>query len=185
MGFALAEACASRGAEVVLIAGPVQLKVYSPNIRRIDVNSADEMKEEVLRVFPQMDAGILCAAVADYKPADFSAEKLKRTGESLQINLVPNSDIAAKLGEIKKANQVLGGFALETENEVSNALGKLQKKRLDFIVLNSLRDSGAGFQTDTNKISILTAKGEKMDFPLKTKREVAEDIVDVLSGFWK
>ena len=185
MGFALAEACAGRGAEVFLIAGPVQLKTFHPNIRRIDVGSADEMLDETLRIFPDMDAGILCAAVADYKPADFSAEKLKRTGESLKINLIPNPDIAAKLGEIKKTNQILAGFALETNNEMQNALAKLQKKRLDFIVVNSLRDPGAGFQTDTNKIRILTAKGGNMDFPLKSKREVAGDIVDVLSGFWK
>jgi len=185
MGFALAESCAGRGAEVFLIAGPVQLKTHHPNIRRIDVDSTNEMLVEALRIFPHTDAGILCAAVADYKPADFSEEKLKRSGESLKINLIPNPDIAAKLGEIKNANQILAGFALETENEMQNALGKLQKKRLDFIVVNSLRDPGAGFQTDTNKIRILTAKGEKTDFPLKTKCEVAEDIVDVLSGFWK
>jgi len=185
MGFALAEACAERGAEVFLIAGPVQLKTNHPNIHRIDVGSADEMLAEALQIFPNMDAGILCAAVADYKPAEFSAEKIKRTGESLIINLVPNPDIAAKLGEIKRANQVLAGFALETENEMQNALAKLQKKRLDFIAVNSLRDPGAGFQTDTNKIRILTAKGETMDFLLKSKQEVAEDIVNVLSGFWK
>jgi len=185
MGFALAEACAGRGAEVFLISGPVHLTVHHPNIRKIDVHSADEMLAEALRIFPTVDAGILCAAVADYKPADFSAEKLKRTDESLKINLVPNPDIAANLGEIKKANQILAGFALETENEVQNAFGKLQRKRLDFIVLNSLRDPGAGFQTDTNKISILTAEGKKIDFPLKSKREVAEDITDILSCYWK
>ena len=184
MGFALAEACAGRGAEVFLIAGPVHLETHHPNIRRIDVESADEMLNEALRIFPQMDAGILCAAVADYKPADFSVEKIKRSGESLKIDLVPNSDIAAELGKMKTANQVLAGFALETGNEVQNAIGKMQKKRLDFIVVNSLRDPGAGFQTDTNKICILTANGEQMDFPLKSKREVAEDIIDVLSGFW-
>jgi len=184
MGFALAEACAGRGAEVVLISGPVHLTTQQPNIRKIDVHSADEMLDNALRIFPEMNAGILCAAVADYKPANFSEEKLKRTGEALNINLIPNPDIAANLGEIKKANQILAGFALETENEVQNAFGKLQRKRLDFIVLNSLREPGAGFQTDTNKVCILTAKGEKIDFPLKSKREVAEDIMDVLSHFW-
>jgi len=185
MGFALAEACAGRGATVFLIAGPVQLKAHHPNIQRINVESADEMLKESLRIFPDVDAGILCAAVADYKPAGFSEEKLKRKEETLNIQLIQNPDIAANLGKIKRANQMLAGFALETENEVENALGKLRRKRLDFIVLNSLRDQGAGFQTDTNKISILTAEGEKMDFPLKTKREVAEDILDVLSDFWK
>jgi len=184
-GFALAEACAERGAEVFLIAGPVQLKTHHPNIQRIDVESADEMMEESLRFFPNADAGILCAAVADYKPEGFSEKKLKRTDEALNIRLIPNPDIAASLGKIKKANQILAGFALETENEAENAFGKLQKKRFDFIVLNSLRDPGAGFQTDTNKISILTAKGEKTDFPLKSKQEVAEDILDVLSGYLK
>jgi len=185
MGFALAEACAERGAEVFLISGQVHLTANHPNIRRINVHSADEMLAEALRIFPQTDAGILCAAVADYKPAEFSEEKLKRTGESLNISLIPNPDIAANLGEIKNAGQILAGFALETENEVQNAFGKLQKKRLDFIVLNSLRDPGAGFQTDTNKISILTAKGEKIDYTLKSKRAVAEDVIDVLSRFWK
>ena len=185
MGFALAEACAGRGATVFLIAGPVQLETHHPNIQRINVDSADGMLEESLRIFPNVDAGILCAAVADYKPADFSEEKLKRKDEALNIRLVPNQDIAANLGKTKKANQILAGFALETENEMQNALGKLEKKRLDFIVVNSLRDKGAGFQTDTNKVSVLTAKGEKMDFPLKTKREVAEDILDILSRFWK
>jgi phosphopantothenoylcysteine decarboxylase/phosphopantothenate--cysteine ligase len=185
MGFALAEVCAERGAEVFLIAGPVQLKTHHPNVRRIDVNSADEMLKEALRIFPQMDAGILCAAVADYKPAEFSAEKIKRTGELLKIDLVPNPDIAANLGKIKSTNQVLAGFALETGNELQNAEGKLHKKNLDFIVINSLRDPGAGFQTDTNKVCILTANGEKTDFPLKAKREVAEDIIDALTGFWK
>ena len=185
MGFALAEACAGRGAEVFLIAGPVHLTTRHPGIRKIDVNSAGEMMKEALRIFPEMDGGILCAAVADYRPEEFSEEKLKRTGEELNIRLTPNPDIAARLGEMKKDGQILAGFALETENEVENAFGKLQRKRLDFIVLNSLRDPGAGFQTDTNKISILTAKGEKVDYPLKSKQEVAEDIMDVLSRYWK
>jgi phosphopantothenoylcysteine decarboxylase/phosphopantothenate--cysteine ligase len=185
MGFALAEACAERGAEVFLITGPVQLKTNHPNIRRINVESADEMLDEALRIFSQVDAGVMCAAVADYKPANQDSGKLKRTGEPLKISLIPNPDIAAHLGKMKKTAQLLGGFALETENEVQNALGKMDKKRLDFIVLNSLRDQGAGFQTDTNKICILTAKGEKMDFSLKSKREVAEDIVDVLADYWK
>lgn len=182
MGFALAETCAGRGAEVFLVSGPVQLKTQHPNIRRIDVHSADEMMKEVLRIFPQTDAAILCAAVADYKPAGFSEEKIKKTGESFQLDLVPNPDIAAHLGKIKQPRQVLIGFALETGNEEQNALSKLEKKNLDFIVINSLRDEGAGFQSDTNKIRILSANGEWRNFPLKSKKEVAEDIVDVLSG---
>ncbi|GHT12739.1 phosphopantothenoylcysteine decarboxylase [Bacteroidia bacterium] len=180
MGFALAEVCAERGAEVFLVSGPVQLTTNHPAIKRIDVESAEEMRQAATELFPNMDAGILCAAVADYKPAGFSEKKIKRNGEILNLELVPNPDIAAGLGKMKRCDQVLAGFALETDNAVENALQKLQKKNLDFIVLNSLQDEGAGFQVDTNKISILTAKGEKTDFPLKQKKAVAEDIVDVL-----
>ena len=181
MGFALAEACASRGASVVLIAGPVQLKTSHPGIQRIDVESADEMFEAAMAHFPAMDAGILCAAVADYKPSVQSEQKIKREAtNSLNIELVPNPDIAASLGKVKKEGQILGGFALETNNEVANAEGKLKRKNLDFIVLNSLQDEGAGFQKDTNKISIIIADGSRESFPLKTKVQVAEDIVDKL-----
>jgi phosphopantothenoylcysteine decarboxylase/phosphopantothenate--cysteine ligase len=180
MGFALAEVCAERGAEVFLVSGPVQLKTNHPAIQRMDVESAEEMHKVALELFPVMDAGILCAAVADYKPAGFSEKKIKRTGETLHLELIPNPDIAAGLGRIKKERQVLAGFALETDNEAQNALNKLQKKNLDFIVLNSLQDEGAGFQVDTNKISILTAQGAQIDFPVKSKKAVAEDIVDFL-----
>jgi phosphopantothenoylcysteine decarboxylase/phosphopantothenate--cysteine ligase len=181
MGFALAEACAEKGAEVYLIAGPVQMEVNHPNIRRINVESADEMYEISMKYFPQMDAGLLCAAVADYKPAGFSEKKIKKEeSEILKLNLVPNPDIAANLGKIKRDDQILCGFALETHNEAANALSKLKKKNLDFIVLNSLNDEGAGFQLDTNKICIFTAQGEKIDFPQKTKKEVAKDIVDFM-----
>jgi phosphopantothenoylcysteine decarboxylase/phosphopantothenate--cysteine ligase len=181
MGFALAEVCAERGAEVTLISGPVQLKALHPRIRRMDVESAAEMYEQVLACFPATDAAILCAAVADYKPAQFSESKLKRNDkEAMHLELTANQDIAASLGKIKNENQILCGFALETDNELSNAENKLKKKNLDFIVLNSLRDKEAGFQKDTNKISIITAGGEKIDFPAKSKREVAEDIMDFL-----
>jgi phosphopantothenoylcysteine decarboxylase/phosphopantothenate--cysteine ligase len=159
------------------------LKAHHPHIQRIDVESAGEMYKEALAHFPQTDAAILCAAVADYKPALFSKSKLKRKDdETMVLNLVANPDIAASLGKIKHVNQILCGFALETENEFSNAEGKLKKKNLDFIVLNSLRDEGAGFQSDTNKISIIAANGEKMDFPVKSKKTVAEDIVNFLYG---
>ncbi|MDR2058512.1 MAG: bifunctional phosphopantothenoylcysteine decarboxylase/phosphopantothenate--cysteine ligase CoaBC [Dysgonamonadaceae bacterium] len=181
MGFALAEVCAEKGADVILVSGPVQSKVHHPRIRRIDVESADEMYETAMKHFPQMNVAILSAAVADYKPAQFSVNKLKRNDkEALTLNLVANPDIAASLGKIKRENQLLCGFALETENEFSNAEGKLKKKNLDFIVLNSLRDEGAGFQLDTNKISIIAANGEKTDFPVKSKKEVAEDIVNAV-----
>ncbi|MDR1121452.1 MAG: bifunctional phosphopantothenoylcysteine decarboxylase/phosphopantothenate--cysteine ligase CoaBC [Dysgonamonadaceae bacterium] len=181
MGFALAEVCAERGAEVILISGPVQLKTHHPRIRRIDVESATEMHREALSCFPGTDAAILCAAVADYKPALFFENKLKRNdNETRVLDLVTNPDIAASLGEIKSKKQILCGFALETDNELSNAKGKLKKKNLDFIVLNSLKDKDAGFQKDTNKITVIAADGEITDFPVKSKREVAEDIVTTI-----
>jgi len=178
MGFALAEECAVRGAEVTLIAGPVALKTAHPNIKRLDVESADEMYNAAVAAFPDMDAAILCAAVADYRPAEQYAEKVKRTEDALTISLVPNKDIAAALGMIKKDYQTLIGFALETNDEEANALKKMEKKNLDFIVLNSLNDKGAGFKYDTNKIAILNRSGERKDFPLKSKTAVAADIID-------
>jgi phosphopantothenoylcysteine decarboxylase/phosphopantothenate--cysteine ligase len=179
MGFALAEECASRGAEVVLISGPVGLNTTHPNIRRVDVESAEEMYRAALDYFPTMDAGILCAAVADYKPAHFSQSKMKRkAGEGLVLELTPNPDIAAALGKMKKPEQTLVGFALETDDEIVHAEEKLRKKNLDFIVINSLKDEGAGFQYNTNKVMIMDANGKVKEFPLKTKGEVAKDIVD-------
>lgn len=178
MGFALAEECAGRGAEVTLIAGPVSLKVNHPNITRIDVESAEEMYNASVKAFPSMDAAILCAAVADFRPEEQYAEKVKRSGDILNISLVPNKDIAASLGKMKKANQLLVGFALETNDEENNALKKIVKKNLDFIVLNSLNDTGAGFKYDTNKIAILNRNGERKDFGLKSKKDVASDIID-------
>lgn len=177
MGFALAEECASRGAKVTLIAGPVSLETISPNIHRIDVESAEEMFEASVEAFPSMDAAILCAAVADYKVKEQAKEKIKRTGDEMNMLLIPNKDIAAQLGQMKN-KQLLVGFALETNDEESNAIKKMEKKNLDFIVLNSLNDTGAGFQHDTNKISILSKNGEKEDFPLKSKKEVAFDIIN-------
>jgi len=182
MGFAIAEECANRGAEVVLIAGVTSLSVSHPNIRRIDVESAMEMYEACIQEFPETDIAILSAAVADYRPLQSADEKIKRKeGENLTITLVPNPDIAASLGQLKKPHQLLIGFALETENEEANAIKKMAKKNLDFIVLNSLKDSGAGFGHDTNKVTILFANSEKKSFELKSKKEVARDIVDVIS----
>ena len=181
MGFALAEACAERGAEVVLIAGPTQLQLNHPAVKRIDVESADQMYEQSMVEFKHVDAGILCAAVADYKPEVYADEKIKRKeGNELVLRLIPNRDIAASLGKIKTEKQLLVGFALETHNEEKNAKLKLEKKNLDFIVLNSLQDEGAGFKTDTNKISIINKTGERTDFPLKNKKAVANDIINKL-----
>jgi len=181
MGLALAEECAKRGAEVELVCGPVSatLSKNYDNIRRTDVESAKEMYEACIAKYPDVNAGILCAAVADFAPESMAEEKIKRTGEDMVIRLKPNPDISANLGAMKKENQVLVGFALETNNEESNAQGKLKKKNFDFIVLNSLQDKGAGFKTDTNKISIISTIN-KTDFPLKSKAEVAKDIIDCL-----
>lgn len=183
MGFALAEACAAQGAEVTLVAGPVALHVQHPGVRRIDVESAAEMYQAAVEAFEEADAGILCAAVADYRPEKTAGEKIKRetTGEMV-LRLVPNPDIAASLGARKRAGQVLAGFALETSDEMTHAAGKLERKNLDFIVLNSLRDAGAGFRCDTNKITILDRRGETTAYPLKSKQEVAEDIVRKLAS---
>jgi phosphopantothenoylcysteine decarboxylase/phosphopantothenate--cysteine ligase len=179
MGFALAEECASRGAEVLLITGPTALSCSHPNIRRVDVESAREMYEAAIQSFPVMDGAVLSAAVADYRPAVWTDEKIKRMeGEEITLTLTPNPDIAASLGEIKKPHQVIIGFALETSNEERNAIRKMEKKNLDFIVLNSLNDKGAGFSHDTNKVTILSRDGEKHSFALKTKKEVAKDIID-------
>lgn len=186
MGFALAEACAAQGAQVTLIAGPVSLSTTHPGIRRIDVESAEEMCQAAVRTFPDSDAAILCAAVADYRPEVQSDEKIKRekTGD-ITMHLVPNPDIAAALGKMKQAGQRLVGFALETTNEVAHATEKLERKNLDFIVLNSLKDKGAGFRCDTNKVSILEANGKLTEYPVKPKNEVAGDIVEKLASLLK
>ncbi len=176
MGFALAEVCAEMGAEVDLIAGPVGLRTSHPNIRRVDVESAQEMYDASLAVFPQCDAAILSAAVADFTVETSVSEKIKRGRDGMNLKLVPTRDIAAALGREKKDGQKLVGFALETVNEKANARQKLEKKNCDFIVLNSLRDEGAGFMVDTNKITIVTSD-EVLEFPLKSKMEVAKDIV--------
>ena len=186
MGFALAEACAQQGAEVTLIAGPVSLATVHPNIHRVDVESAEEMYEAAMTAFPDADAGILCAAVADYRPETQADEKIKRESKGeMTLHLVPNKDIAASLGTIKREGQVLVGFALETNNEATNAESKLKRKNLDFIVLNSLRDAGAGFRCDTNKISIIDRQGESVSYPLKLKQGVAADIVNKLATLLK
>lgn len=181
MGFALAEECARRGAEITLVAGPVSLTTQEPNIRRIDVESCEEMYQAATDAFPQSDAAILCAAVADFRPESIAEQKIKRQGDELTIRLKPTHDIAAAIGNMKREGQVLAGFALETNDEETNAKKKLEKKHLDFIVLNSLRNKGTCFQSDDNQISILSKEGQK-DFPKKTKTDVAKDIVDELES---
>ena len=178
MGFALAEECSRRGADVVLVAGPVSLQC-SAAIRRIDVESADEMHAACVAEFAHADAAILCAAVADFKPAAVAAQKIKREGDGLTLKLAATHDIAAALGREKKGNQVLVGFALETNNEETNAQKKLESKNLDFIVLNSLRNEGTCFGTDNNMVNIISAT-EKRQFGFKSKAEVAKDIVEYL-----
>ena len=179
MGFALAEECARRGAEVTLIAGPVSM-TCSASIHRIDVESCEEMYQAATTHFADMDAAILCAAVADFRPENIAAEKIKREKDDLVIRLKPTHDIAAQLGQMKQQGQLLVGFALETNDEEANAQKKLQKKNLDFIVLNSLQRKGTCFQSDDNQISILSPNGQ-VDFDKKPKTEVAKDIVNELS----
>jgi phosphopantothenoylcysteine decarboxylase/phosphopantothenate--cysteine ligase len=179
MGFALAEECAARGAEVALVSGPVSLKATHPHIRRIDVESAQQMYEAATREYADADAGILCAAVADFTSGTVADHKIKREKDDLVLQLKPTQDIAAALGKQKKAGQKLVGFALETNDEEQNAQGKLERKNFDFIVLNSLNDAGAGFRCDTNKITIIDREGAT-PYPLKSKQEVARDIIDKL-----
>lgn len=182
MGYALAEEAAARGARVTLVSGPVSIAHdFSPSVDVVRVESARQMLDACEAAFADADAAIMCAAVADYAPADPSDTKIKREGnEPPVIRLVKNPDIARTLGERKRSGQILVGFALETDHEGDNAISKLKSKNLDMIVLNSLRDAGAGFSTDTNKITVYTADGRTVPFPLKDKREVADDILDVM-----
>ena len=181
MGFGLAAECARRGAEVTLVAGPVALATPRGNIRRIDVESCEEMYGAAVDSFGHCDAAILCAAVADFKPETAADRKIKRGNDNMDLRLSPTRDIAAALGSMKKAGQRLVGFALETNDEESNARGKLERKKLDFIVLNSLRNKGTCFKSDDNQISIISAEG-KTDFPKKSKADVAADIIDHLTS---
>lgn len=180
MGFAIAEEAAARGAEVVLVAGPVSLQTISPSIMRVDVRSAREMLDAAEKAFETCDAAILSAAVADYAPDHRHDTKLKREHtEGLELKLVKNPDIAARLGAVK-GNRKLVGFALETDHEHENAIGKMQRKGLDMIVLNSLRNPLAGFNKDTNQVTVIRNDGTETEYPAKEKREVAADILDQL-----
>ena len=185
MGYAIAEELAENGAEVVLVSGPTALKEKHPNIKRIDVVTAQEMYEASVNNFSDCDGGIMTAAVADFTPLHPEDKKVKRGKENYSIELTPTKDIAASLGKEKSNSQFLVGFALETNNEEFNAKLKLEKKNLDFIVLNSLNDSGAGFQHDTNKISIIDNNGLAKKYDLKPKTEVAKDIVAEIIGFYE
>ena len=178
MGFSLAEECLKRGFEVYLVAGPVSLNC-SAGIHRIDVESCQQMYEQATRLFPDMDAAILCAAVADFKPANEATQKIKREGDDLILTLKPTQDIAAALGQMKTANQRLVIFALETNDEKANAKKKLEKKNADFVVLNSTRNEGTTFRSNDNKITIISRQGKK-EYDKKPKTEVACDIIDEL-----
>ena len=181
MGLAIAEEFAGRGAEVVLVCGPVNLKTSHPAIRRVDVESAAQMYEVTSKEFVNSDVAVLSAAVADFTPKEKADHKIKRGKDDLLLELLPTKDIAAELGRIKTVSQLLVGFALETNDEEMNALSKMQRKNLDMIVLNSLNDKGAGFSVDTNKVTILDKAGDKTVYELKTKVEVAKDIVDQIA----
>ena len=182
MGFALAEECMRRGADVTLIAGPVS-RSCSQSIRRIDVESCEEMYNAATEAFASHDAAILCAAVADFRPETTADRKIKREKDDLILKLCPTNDIAASLGKMKSKEQKLIGFALETNDEVTNAKKKLKKKNLDFIVLNSTRNEGTTFRSNYNKISIISENG-KIDFDKKPKADVAKDIVDEMEKLW-
>ena len=184
MGYALAEECAERGAEVELVSGPVSINLNRANIHITKVESAAQMYAAAVNAFPKTDIAILCAAVADFTPRETKDVKIKREKGDMAIQLVPTKDIAAELGRMKKESQFMVGFALETNDETNNAINKKKEKKLDFIVLNSLNDKGAGFSVDTNKITIISDTS-KYEYPLKPKREVAKDIIDKICELYK
>ncbi len=181
MGYAIAEEAAARGAEVTLVSGPVSLKAQHPSIKVIHVESARQMLDACKEAFPQTNIAIMCAAVADYTPNVQADKKIKREKDEIPvINLVKNPDIAATLGSEKKDGQIIVGFALETDNEQSNALDKLHRKNLDMIALNSLRTPGAGFGTDTNVLTLICKNGSVSELPLMTKAEAASQLLDAI-----
>ena len=184
MGYSLAEECAERGAEVELVSGPVSINLNRANTHITKVESAAQMYAAAVNAFPKTDIAILCAAVADFTPRETKDVKIKREKGDMAIQLVPTKDIAAELGRMKKESQFMVGFALETNDETNNAINKLKAKKLDFIVLNSLNDKGAGFSVDTNKITIISDTS-KYEYPLKPKREVAKDIIDKICELYK
>ena len=180
MGYAIAESLAKAGASVTLVSGPTNLTINHPHLKVINTTSADEMFAVCEKVFQTSDITVLSAAVADYKPVVVANQKIKKSNNGLSLELTHTTDIAASLGQMKKPGQLILGFALETENEKANAEKKLISKNFDLIVLNSLRDEGAGFATDTNKITIIDKQNRSKEFPLKSKKEVARDIVNAI-----
>lgn len=177
MGYAIANELAASGAKITLVSGPVSIKNINPEIKVVHVESAKEMYECCISVFPEVDGAVMCAAVADFTPESTATKKVKRGADDLTIRLKPTKDIAGELGKLKTSKQILIGFALETNDELSNAFSKLQRKNLDFIVLNSMNDQGAGFGVDTNKITMIDKNNNQTFFELKSKTEVAKDIV--------
>jgi phosphopantothenoylcysteine decarboxylase/phosphopantothenate--cysteine ligase len=185
MGIALADAAAEYGAEVDLVLGPVNILPKNNSVKITRVTTAESMAAECISKFHVCDIAILSAAVADYTPANVEKQKIRKTGDGLTLKLKPTTDIAVTLGNMKKSEQILAGFALETSNEIKNATGKLKRKNLDFIVLNSLRDSGSGFNTDTNRITIIDKYNNINKFELKSKEDTARDILDKIVSMIK
>jgi len=183
MGVEIARAFADRGAQVTLVLGPSEIKVDDPAIETVRITTAEEMYNRCMENFPASEITVMAAAVADYTPSKTADRKIKKSGEIKKIDLKPTKDILAAMGSQKKAGQILVGFALETDNEKSNAQKKLKNKNLDLIVLNSMKDEGAGFGHPTNKVTIISAKGTEKEFPLKSKQEVAEDILAEIESF--
>ena len=185
MGFCLAEAAADEGAEVTLITGPTRLTCQHPNICRVDVTTAEQMFQQCMKIAEQQDIMIMSAAVADFTPAETAPEKIKKDNPTLDLHLVKTKDILATIGQQKRDGQLLVGFALETEHEIENATRKLHTKNADIIVLNSLRDKGAGFGTTTNKVLMITRDGQTFESELKDKQAIAKDILDVACTIFK
>lgn len=185
MGYALAEEAVAAGAEVILVSGPVALDPPHPAVRLIRVETAGEMLAACREHFPSCDAAIMAAAVADYTSREYSRQKIRKEGDELALYLKRTTDIAAELGRMKQPGQILAGFALETEHEQENARGKLVRKNLDLVVLNSLNDPGAGFGTDTNKVTIIGRDNNTLEFGLKDKRKVAHDIIETIQEYFQ
>jgi len=180
MGYAIAAELAERGAKVNLVSGPVELDISHSNIKKTSVNSAREMLSSCLSLYSDCDIAIFTAAVSDYRPAKIANQKIKKSGKPVTLDLVNNPDIAYELGLLKQSKQINLGFALETENEIENSSLKLKKKNFDFIILNSLKDEGAGFSHSTNKITIIDQEGNQTKYGLKSKMDVAKDIINYL-----
>lgn len=178
MGFSIAEELANNGADVVLISGPTKISLTNNSIKRVDVTSAEDMHKACIKEYPNADIIVMSAAVADYSPAETSYKKIKKEGSEIILRLKPTKDILSDLGKKKSKTQLLVGFALETDNEIEHAKKKLHTKNLDFIVMNTLKDKGAGFGHSTNKITIIDKKNKITTFELKEKTEVAKDIVN-------